>query len=121
MATKQVEAISAAQEVADLAGRFIELLDMARDLSNKITVNGYLTVLGALPTAPWNSDGTIGTTDTTPVATNPITSGTLYIPSNDITAGVYLLNDFINFMTNTDTASRPTAKDRTADVAKIVR
>lgn len=115
--TQQAAAINAAQQVADLVSRFNELLVQSQNLSKRITINGYLTTLAALPTAAWAADGAVGTADGTPSSTHPITSGGLYLASNDITGGVYMINDFISFMTN----GTVTASDRLATITKLMR
>lgn len=120
MATKQDSAVTAANDVVAFAKTLQVILDQAKALSARITAQGYITVWEALPTAPWNDDGTLGTADGTPLGTNPITAGGLNIPSNNLIGVVYTINDFAVFMTNTDSGSNPTAKNRLGDLEKVM-
>ena len=115
--TKQDQAINSALTLVDLADQIQSLMHQARDISARFTANDYLTVLDALPTAAWAADGTIGAADESPNVQHPITAQGLYLPSNDVRGGVYLINDFVAFMTS----GSVNASDRVAAVAKLVR
>jgi hypothetical protein len=115
--TQQDEALNAALSLVSLAAQFVSLRDQAVTLSARFTANSYLSVLNAQPTAPWAADGLPGTPDVTPVTANPITTASLGLAANDVTGGVYMLNDFIAFMSN----GAVSASDRNATIAKLVR
>jgi hypothetical protein len=115
--TQQDKVIAAALDVAVLRQEFVSLHNRAAQLAKRITVGNYLTKLNALPTASWAADGAVGAADGTPVAANPITTQGLYLPANDITGGVYMLNDFVAFMTNAAVST----SDRSGVAAKLIR
>lgn len=118
--TKQSNSITAANDVIAFANTLQVILRQAQELSARITSQGYVGVWESLPTAPWNADGTLGAADATPVNTNPITTSDLDIPANDLIGVVYDVNDFVVFMTNTVSGNNPAAKNRLADLEKVI-
>lgn len=120
MGTKQDHAVTTANDVVAFAQTLETILDQARSLSARITAQDYITVWQSLSTAPWNADGTLGTADSTPNNVHPITVGGINLAANDLIGVVYDINDFITFMTNTDSGSNPAAKNRLGDLEKVV-
>ena len=47
-----------------------------------------------------NADGSLGTADGSPVATHPISVGTLGVSKNQLVAGVVAIEQFLNFCGN---------------------
>lgn len=71
-ATKQSQAVNAANALANLMVSVQSLRTQAKDFVQQYSNQSYVAVWNALPTAPVNADGSLGTADGSPVTSNPI-------------------------------------------------
>jgi hypothetical protein len=98
------------QNAIDAANTVVTLMQQAKTLAEGIDAflakdgdENYLATWALLPTAAQIADGSIGTNDASPVATNPITvpaGSPLYRSKNQLANGRQLLVDLKAFLTN---------------------
>src|SRR3954447_13903504 len=105
--TRQDLAVAAANTLLGLMLQFRDLRQKTAEFLNQYNSEAYGSVWAALPTAPWNPDGTLGATDPSPAATHPVTAGGLNRPSNALALGIAFLNDYQKFLNGQDVPALP--------------
>lgn len=106
MATKQDNAVTAANTLIGFMAALKTLRPAINDFVTQYNSEGFSTTWGNLSTAAQNSNGTLGTVDVTPTATNPIDTRvagqtlTKAVSKNMLVAGVTLIQQLQNFFTN---------------------
>ncbi len=100
MATQQDNAIQAARDVISFAAQFRDLRNAQKAFQDRNTSANYITILNALPTFAWNTDGSAGAADGSPNNTHPISTDGLNVAANDVLGLLYMVADFISFMEN---------------------
>lgn len=98
--TPQNSALAAAQQVRGFMGDFIDLHNRVKAFKDKDAVINCIATLNACPTFAWNADGSPGAADGTPDHAHPIATGGLNMAADDVLGGLYMLADFLAFMTD---------------------
>jgi hypothetical protein len=110
--SKNQAAIQAAYDITSIMMILRTAREQCKAFNDKYTSEAYNTTWNNMSTAALNADGTMGTPDSTPVVTNPITQGNIYRSATQLINGVTCLQEFLNFVGNTAVT--------TADYSKII-
>lgn len=117
--TKQQTAVAAAQAVASLMLQMAQLHDSVNAFLVKNANNTYDGQWATLPTAVFNADGTVGTTDGTVNNAHPInvpTGAPLLVTRNDLLTAVGCLTNFQNFMNGVAVTTQTNTPRKFADL-----
>lgn len=103
--TRQDAAVTAANELINLMALLKGVRQQVTEYVTKYNKENYSATWAALATAAQNANGSLGTADGAPVATNPIdtrvTTGlSKAVTKNMLTAGVVALQQLQNFFGN---------------------
>jgi|SRR5262252_6017693 len=114
MPTVQSQAIQNANTITQLAAQLLNLYIAIQNVSNAWTDDGTANAINAFPTAPQNTDGSLGTADTTPNNAHPIdtrvsqfTALQRTLSANQYASTLTILQNVVNYVNGQAVAATP--------------
>jgi len=113
--TPSNRALACANDLIAWEQRLEQLLLDARAISTRVTQGNFQGNWNAMATYLVSTNGTQGATDANPVNTHPIVG--LNVPANTLQGFSFMVNDFITFMTSTNTSPPQQNREATIETA----